>query len=297
MKILCIYNPQAGGGNSTNHLDEVKQLFDKYDIDAEIVFTEHSKHSTEIVKEKDLTKYAALMVAGGDGSFFNALNGYMQKPDNQRIPLAILPVGTGNSLSRDVLGEEGNIEMFVKLLKNGKTKRYDIAKVKNEKETFYYANMMGFGFINDVIETASHLKWLKSLSYTLGVIYNTIKLNTFDLTITIDGEEQVFDNVFVVISNSKYTGGNYLIAPKAELNDGKLDLIILNRLSRINLLKTFPKIFDGSHINSEFVDYVQAEKISLRAKVPKNLSPDGEIYGEFPADISCLKGAIEIFSA
>lgn len=296
MKVLCIYNPQAGGGNSTTHLEEVKQLFKKYKIDAEIVFTEHPKHSTQIVLETDFRKYQALIIAGGDGSFFNALNGYMQKPEDQRIPLAILPVGTGNSLSRDILGEEGKLEMFVKLLQNGKTKKYDIAKVENENQTFYYANMMGFGFINDVIETASHLKWLKSLAYTIGVIYNTIKLNTFDLTITIDGEEQNFDNVFVVISNSKFTGGNYLIAPKAELNDGKLDLIILNKLSRINLLKTFPKIFDGSHIDSKFVDYVQAEKISLRAKVPKNLSPDGEIYGEFPADISCLRDAIEIFS-
>ncbi len=297
MKILCIYNPQAGGGKSTTYLEEVKQLFKKYDIDAEIILTEHPKHSTEIVLQKDLTKYKALVIAGGDGSFFNALNGYMHKADEQRIPLAILPVGTGNSLSRDVMGEEANLEMFVQIIKNGKTKKYDIAEVKTDKEIFYYANMMGFGFINDVIETASHLKWLKSLSYTLGVIYNTIKLNTFDLTISIDGKEQLFDNVFVVISNSKYTGGNYLIAPKAKLNDGKLDLIILNRLSRINLLKTFPKIFDGSHINSEFVDYIQAEKISLKANIPKNLSPDGEIYGEFPAEISCLKNAIEIFSA
>ncbi len=73
----------------------------------------------------------------------------------------------------------------------------------------------------------------------MGVIYNTIKLNTLDLTITIDGEGQIFDNVFV----SKYTGGSYLIAPKAKLDDGKLNLIILNKLiiSRINLLKTFPK--------------------------------------------------------
>ncbi len=92
-----------------------------------------------------------------DESFFNALNGYMQKPENQKIPLAILPVGTGNSLSRDASVEEGDLESFIKLLNNGKKKRYDIAKAENKNETFYYTNMIGFGFINNIIETASHL--------------------------------------------------------------------------------------------------------------------------------------------
>jgi len=296
MKILCIYNPQAGGGNSKNYLEEIKQLFIKHSIDAEIVFTEHPRHSIEIVENANLLEYQGLVIAGGDGSFFNMLNGYMKKPDSERIPLGILPVGTGNSLSRDILGEEGIIEDFVKLIKDGKTKSFDIAEVKSEKETFYYANMMGFGFINDVIETAAKFKMFKKFAYTIGVLYNTIKLNTFDLKMTVDGEELNLDNVFVVISNSKYTGGNYLIAPKAKLNDGKLDLIILNRLSRINLLQTFPKIFDGSHLNSKFVGYMQAKTIKLEAKIPKSLSPDGEIYGDFPVEISCISGAVEIFA-
>ena len=199
-------------------------------------------------------------------------------------------------MSRDILGEEGKLEDFVKLIKDGKTKSFDIAEVKSEKQTFYYANMMGFGFINDVIETASKLKMFKQFAYTLGVLYNTIKLNTFDLKMTVDGEELNLDNVFVIISNSKYTGGNYLIAPKAKIDDGKLDLIILNKLSRINLLKTFPKIFDGSHVDSKFVDYLHAKTIKLEAKVPKSLSPDGEIFGEFPVEISCISAGVEIFA-
>jgi diacylglycerol kinase (ATP) len=104
------------------------------------------------------------------------------------------------------------------------------------------------------------------------------------------------DNVFVIISNSKYTGGDYLIAPRAKIDDGKLDLIILNKLSRINLLKTFPKIFDGSHVDTQFVDYIQAKTIKLETNVPKILSPDGEVCGEFPAEVSCISGAIDLFA-
>ncbi len=297
MNLLCIYNPQAGGGKSVRHLGEIKRLFEKHHLTVEFLFTEHAQHASELVQSTDLLLYDGLIIAGGDGSFFNALNGYMKKPQNERIPMGILPLGTGNSLSRDIILEEkAQIEDFIKVIKKKKTKLFDIAKVVTKGETFYYSNMMGFGFINDVVETASKLKAFKSFAYTLGVLYNTAKLNTFDLQISIDGEEHTMDNVFVIISNSRYTGGNYLIAPKAEINDGKLDLIILNKLSRINLLKTFPKIFDGSHINTPFVDYIHAKKIILKAKVPKTLSPDGEVYGNFPAEISCLPKAIELFS-
>jgi diacylglycerol kinase (ATP) len=297
MKVLCIYNPAAGGGKAFSHMEEIQNLFTKHAIDVDLKLTKHPGHAKELVAETDLSPYNSLAVAGGDGTFFNALNGYMKKPKENRIPLAIIPIGTGNSLSRDILGSDGKLDDFIRLIASHKSKSYDIAQVNTPKETFYYINIMGFGFINDVIETASRFKWLKSHAYTIGVLYNTLKLNTFDLQITIDGKEELFDNVFVEISNSKYTGGAYLIAPKAKLDDGKLDLIILNKLSRINLLKTFPKIFDGSHIHSKFVDYVQAERISLKAKNPIGLSPDGEIYGEFPAEISCLQKEIEIISA
>jgi len=295
MKVLCIYNPKAGGGKSIKYLEKIKKLFKNYSIEAEIIFTEYPNHGIEIAKSMDLKPYSALIAAGGDGSFFDILNGYMDNPHKENIPFGVLPIGTGNSLSRDILDEDNTLEDFVKLIAKGNIKKIDIAKVQSEKETFYFANMMGFGMITDISETASKLKFFNKFSYTLGVLYNTIKLNTFDLKMIADGVEYNLDNVFVIVSNSKYTGGDYFIAPKAKIDDGKLDLIILNRLSRINLLNIFPKIFDGSHIHSKFVDYIQAKQISFETNAPKILSPDGEVYGELPVRISCIPAAISIF--
>lgn len=297
MKIFCVFNPGAGAGKSVEYLNKIKQLFTENLIDADFVFTEYPKHATKIVKEADLSKYSGVVIAGGDGSFFEALNGYIQNENRYNTPIGILPVGTGNSLARDVLDTNNGIGDYVKLIANNKTRDFDLAKVQSDKEIFYFANMMGFGFITDVLLTASKLKAFKKFSYTLGVLYNTIKLSTFNLKMTADGEEYDLDNVFVVVSNSKYTGGNYLIAPKAKIDDGKLDLIILNKLSRINLLKTFPKIFDGSHVDTKFVDYVQAKTIKFETKNAKTLGPDGEIYGELPVIVSCVSKAIKMFAS
>lgn len=295
-RYLCIYNPHAGGGKSKNHYEEIKLLFEVSELEVDFIFTEYPKHSIEIMKQVNLEIYSGIIVAGGDGSFFNVLNGYMKLDNPPRLPFGILPVGTGNSLIRDVIDGERPLKEYVQLIKEGKTKGFDIAQVKTDKEIFYYANMMGFGFITDVNGTASKLKTLKSHAYTIGVLHQTIKLKTFNLKMTIDGELHNMDNVFVIISNSKYTGGNYLIAPKAEVDDGKLDLVILNKLSRLNLLKTFPKIFDGSHVDTPFVDYIQAKSIKLETNEPKILSPDGEVYGNFPAEVTCIPHAIDIFA-
>ncbi len=296
MKVLCIYNPKAGGGKSLKYLEKIKKLFVNHAINAEIIFTEYPRQAIEIVKSVNLSLYSGLIVAGGDGSFFDVLNGYMINPDKSDIPLGILPVGTGNSLARDVLNENNSLEDYIKLIAKGETKSFDIAKVQSEDETFYFANMMGFGMVTDISETASKLKIFNKLAYTLGVIYNTIKLNSFELKMTVDNEEYNLDNVFVIVSNSKYTAGNYLIAPKAEIDDGMLDLIIVNKLSRLNLLKTFPKTFNGSHIDTKFVDYKQGKQIIFNAGKSKILSPDGEVYGELPVNISCIPAAVNIFA-
>jgi YegS/Rv2252/BmrU family lipid kinase len=295
MKALCIYNPAAGEGKAQKHLEKIKKLFKRHLIDADFLYTRYPRHAIELVKDIDLRKYQALLVAGGDGSFFDALNGYMKNPTKDNTSLGILPVGTGNSLSRDVLNNTNSLDDFIRVIAEGKTQKFDIAKVQTTDNTFYFANMMGLGFISDVTKTASNLKIFNKLSYTLGVLYNTIKLKTNLIKLIADEKEFDLNNVFVIVSNSKYTGGDYLIAPKAEINDGKLDLIIVDKLSRLNLLKTFPKTFDGTHINTPFVQYIQATNIRFETDKQIQLSPDGELCCKLPAKILCIDKAVSIF--
>ncbi len=296
MKILCIYNPKARGGKAVRYLKQIRQLFVKHGIQAEIIITKYSRHATEIVAQADLTKYKALISAGGDGSFFDVLNGFM-KNKNNHIPLGILPVGTGNSLSRDILSADSSLDEFVALIAKGNTKAFDIGKVQTQNEIFYFANMMGFGFTTDVTATASKLKFMRMLSYSAGVFYNTIKLKSYKLKMLVNQKIFDLDNVFITVSNSKYTGGNYLIAPKAEIDDGKLDIVVVNKLRRRDLLRTFPKIFDGSYIHTKFVDYIQAEQVKFEAETEKTISPDGELFGKLPIHISTIPKAIHILSA
>ncbi len=296
MKILLIFNPQAGGGKASQKLENVKNLFTAAQIDIELILTEYRGHATEIVSKSDLSLYDGLVAAGGDGTFFEVLNGFFRNEGKHDIPLGVLPVGTGNSLAQDIIENNDSLEDFIKLIKNGNTRAIDVIKVKNSSQEFYYANTMGLGYVSDVNITANGIKFFGKIAYTLGVLYHTMKLRTYPVKITYDDQVLNLNNVFISFSNSRYTGGNYFLAPAAKIDDGLIDLIIVNKLSRINLLKTFPKIFTGKHVETRFVDTLKAKNIKIETQSKKFLSPDGEIFGQTPVEISCMANGIRVFS-
>jgi diacylglycerol kinase (ATP) len=98
----------------------------------------------------------------------------------------------------------------------------------------------------------------------------------------------------VEISNTRYTA-NFLMAPRALIDDGLLDITIAKKLSRRRLLQCFPKIFTGEHIYLPEVETYQARSIKITSQKPKVLSPDGELIGITPVEVECLKQAIEVY--
>jgi len=82
---------------------------------------------------------------------------------------------------------------------------------------------------------------------------------------------------------------------EAEIDDGLLDVVILNKINRRRLLKIFPTIFKGTHIHEKEVEYIKAKKIKIETNIPKILTPDGELMGSSPVEIECLHKAVEVF--
>ena len=92
-------------------------------------------------------------------------------------------------------------------------------------------------------------------------------------------------------------GGKMLLAPRAKVDDALLDIVLVNKVARLKLLKTFPKIFDGSYIESSFVDYYQVKEAEFKSELHKVVSPDGEILGSLPIKVSVVHNAVEMLVA
>ncbi|MCP5050469.1 MAG: diacylglycerol kinase family lipid kinase [bacterium] len=295
MRLFVVYNPQAAHGRTKKILNSVKSRFVTKGIDSEIYITKYPKNGIEIVKELDFNDYDGIVAAGGDGTLFEVINGYFLNPCEKRIPIGVLPIGTGNSVAKDLYPDVAKWENAVDIISLNKPKKTDVGRFKTRDNEFYFMNILGLGFVSDVAKTAVRFKFLGNLSYTLGVLYRTVFLKSHRLTIELDGKKLIRENIFVEISNTRYTA-NFLMAPAAKIDDGFLDVTLLSRVTRRKLLKCFPKVFTGEHVKLDEVETFQAKHIKIETNIPKVVTPDGEIYGESPLEVDCLEKAVEIFA-
>ncbi len=293
MKVLFVFNKSLKSSKARSKFGHIVSLLEKHQIDADIRKSEYHGHTIEIIKSADFSEYDAVVGAGGDGTLFELINGYYQNQSERRIPLALIPAGTGNSFIRDLGIDPDDIEIAIKALKNFKTRKVDVGKVSSNGNTFYYANILGLGFATDVTATGMNFKFLGKIAYTIGVLWHTLTLKHWKLDILIDNKPFKYDCTMLTISNSRYTGGDYFMAPNALINDGLLDITIAKKISRIRLLKLFSLIFRGEHTKAPEVGCFQAKSIEINTPKPKKVSPDGELFGKSPLKIECLQQDME----
>ena len=294
MKVLVVYNRQAGHKWAKKLLPQVKNALAENNLDFDLTVTEHAGHAIEIAGNADFDNYDGIVAGGGDGTLFEVINGYFKNSSSKRIPMGILPMGTGNAFARDLNLDIKKWREAVKIIAQNKTRKVDVGHFRTLGKDYYFLNILGLGFVADVGITASKIKILGNLSYTIGVILRTLFLKADKLNIEIDGKSMEQQTTFVEISNTRYTS-NFLMAPDAKIDDGLLDITVVGKMSRRRLLKCYPTIFTGEHILFDEVDTYKAKSIKVDCDVPKILTPDGELMGSTPLEAECLHQAIEVF--
>ena len=293
MKILIIYNPQAGNGRARSLLPKVTEYVQQQGLDADIVCTEYSGHAVELAAVADLDKYEALIASGGDGTLFEVVNGYYKNPCRNKPPIGLIPNGTGNAFMKELKLLQTDWKKAVDIICQNHRRTIDVGKFTSEGNQYYFLNIVGMGFVTDIAEASVPLKWMGNTAYTFATLFKLISLKSQKLHIELDDEILEVDGVFVEVANSTYTGTTFYIAPEAEIDDGLLDVIILRNISRLRLLRLFTSIYDGSHINYPEVEYIKAKKIKVIEEKPGKLIPDGEILGSTPVEIECLQQDLE----
>lgn len=296
LNLLVIFNPNAASGRSIKKLASIKEKFKFHGVQTVFKLTTHPGHGIELVRATtDLTSFDGVIAAGGDGTVFEVLNGLYQQPKQSRVPLGLLPIGTGNAFARDLGLQPSDWSGAIDLLSRGHTRLVDVGYVKSIDDEFYFLNIIGMGFSVDAGQTAQKLKVIGNSAYTLATLWQTLKLKSYPLILELDGRKIKNDNVFVTISNTRYTGTHFLIAPDAVLDDGLLDVTILESLPRHRLLKLFPSIYTGKHVKHPEVSTYKATRISIQSPQGMPLGPDGEFRGKTPVEITCLHKDLSVF--
>lgn len=293
MGILVVYNPQAGNGRARRLLPGIRRTLVERGLVAEFLLTTHAGHATALVEQADLSRFDAVVASGGDGTLFEVLNGLMRNPATRKPPLGLIPNGTGNAFMKELGLRKRDWRRAIDIIAANRPRTIDIGRVEAGGLSRYFINIVGMGFVAEIAQAAVPLKRLGAAAYTAAVLRMLPSLRAQAITLELDGKTIVREGVFVEVANSTYTGTNFLIAPKARLDDGLLDVVLLNRISRLELLRLFRSVYDGSHLRHPQVEYFQARSVSVTESRPGRLIPDGEVLGHTPARFTCLPGAID----
>ena len=285
MKIALIANPEAGGGQCGKLLPEIKKELSAHHIEFDTTVSRYHEHIIKIASQLKIENYDAIIAVGGDGTNFHLLNGLLANFKAEKLPpLGIIPAGAGNSFALDL--DINHFKDGIRSILKNSPKCVDVLSFTQSEQKFYFVNLAGVGFVADVARTAQKFKFFKDFSYIIGVVCKTVILKFHYMELEIDGEMITGENCFVEFCNSRFTGGNMLMAPDAEIDDGYMDIIVAGKISRISLLATLPKIFKGTHTRNPAVQHFKAKTAKIRTWPDKTLLPDGELFGTTPAVIN-----------
>lgn len=291
MRMILVANPRSGRGDGHSVVEVLRARLEAAGHQCEVRRTDPTMNGTVIARET-AGNADVLVVLGGDGSLFEVVNGIMETPHRPR--LAQIPVGTGNSFIKD-LGIN-TVEDGLAAILGGKVRAVDLGRFTSTSGTYYFINLLGAGFVARVARLAGRFRFLGAFSYTLAVLLLLVPLKARRLEIVADGVTSVRDALFVEVCNSRKTGGDMIIAPDAEVDDGLFNIIIAKAMNRRQVLALFPQIFKGTHVHSPLVESFTCRSISARFDTIEPVSPDGEQTGGTPLTAEIVPKALELYS-
>ncbi|MHB1420540.1 MAG: diacylglycerol/lipid kinase family protein [Bacillota bacterium] len=290
MKALLIVNPAAGRGRAKRSYLTLENILKKK-MDLDSVFTGGTGEATDIARKAVHEGYELLIVVGGDGTLHEVVNGAIGSP----AVIAVIPTGTGNDFARS-LGIPRNSIQAAQLVNEGKIRVIDVGLAGNE----YFINVAGLGFDAQVAKEVN--KGTGCLSGTPAYLYAVIKVllqfRAQPVTLILDGKELDYRVLVVAVANARYYGGGMLIAPEASMDDGLLDVCIVEELSRLAFLKAFPSLFSGTHIKHPKVKTYRAKVVEIIGPGSRQLPvhTDGELLGTGPVTFKIIPRALRVIS-
>ncbi len=241
----------------------------------------------------------ALVVVGGDGIISLALQVLAQSD----IPLGIVPAGTGNDHAR-AFGIPGkNPEAAADVVVDGNVDTVDLGRIRGADGTDrWFGTVMAAGFDSLVTDRTNRMRWPHGrMRYNLAMVaeLSQLRLLPFRLTFSdTDGETDVVTELtLAAFGNTRSYGGGMLICPGADFTDGLLDVTMVASASRTRLIRLFPTVFKGTHVNLDEVTTRRARTITVDCpgiEPPINAYADGEYVCPLPVEVSAVPGALKI---
>jgi len=286
-RFALLVNPASAGGRALEALPRVHAALDRLGAAHRTITTRSIDHAFEEAGRAaaDGETVAAL---GGDG-LLRPLAGALKGTD---ASLALIPCGRGNDLAR-VLGVPTDPAEAARVAVEGDDRLLDVANVDGTP----FMGIASFGFDSDANRIANEAKLVKGDAvYVYAALRALAAWKPATFAVTVDGERHQISGYTVAVGNSKAYGGGMFIFPHAELDDGKLDVMLATKASKLRFLIELPKVFKGTHGESEHVQFLRGEEIEVSSNRPFVIYADGDPIGATPAVIRVERRCLRVIA-
>ena len=291
MRRAClILNPSSGRERGPEHLESLKAALQGRFDEVTTTVTSGDGDAERAAVTAAAAGCDALFIAGGDGTVNEAMNGLADARALDALAVGIIPFGTGNDFAA-ALGIPKETDAAVAVLLEGREVRVDLGQVNGR----VFVNTSGGGFIGEVSAAVTpQLKTMAGrLAYLIGGAQALLEFNPVAATITIHpGDLPVTRELYAfAVCNSRLIGGGRLIAPDAVIDDGLLDICLIESMSTLEFVALARKVAEGQHVADPRVSYFQASAVDIELARETNVNTDGEVFNVKRCEYRVLPGA------
>lgn len=278
-----IANPHSGKDNGASVLQQVKSYLDGRNIPCTIHLTQEAGHAKQLAQKLCSSGAKTVVALGGDGTFHEVLNGM----DFSRSRMGLIPAGRGNDYAEGTGVDLDPLQAAAAIV-SGVPADYDYIQVDSVR----CLNVGGTGLDVSVLQHTAHKN--NKISYTGSLVHCLLHYKPYTIEIECNGETSQHSCVMVGVCNGTQFGGGIKLCPPARHDDGKMDLIIIEKPVGIPTILVMPGFVKGHHMNKSYVRHILCD--SARITTPAPIQLDGEIYHNLKFDASIVAGGFKTFA-
>jgi diacylglycerol kinase (ATP) len=287
-RCALLVNPTAGKARHAATVGAVHARLSAGELDVTRMQCADGAEAADLARHAVAEEYDVLAVMGGDGMVHLAVQALV----GAETSLGIIPAGTGNDVARYFDIPRKDTLAATDRVIAGRTRTIDLARCGSR----YFVTVMAAGFDAVVNERANRMTWPRGqMRYNLATLAELRVFEPLPYTLQIDGRELTLDAMLVAVGNGPSFGGGLRITEGAILDDGMLDVVIIKPMSKAGLIRTYPKLFKGTHVTHPQYEHHLARSVTVAA--PGIVSyADGERFGPLPLTVECAPGALTVLA-
>jgi diacylglycerol kinase (ATP) len=302
MRWRAVVNPSAGRGRTRKLLPRLTAALAGTGLDVDVRVSVDLDDAIRLARES-FDDGRGVVACGGDGTV-NALAGVAADHGGT---LAIVPTGSGNDFARHLGLDHRRWLDTIPLLETGQVGTVDLGRAEltgedadegNGATVRWFTSVANAGFDSEANRWANGVQWAGGTTlYVLAVLRTLSTYRPHRFRLTVDGNVHDIEAWLVAIGNTHGYAGGMLITPGAELDDGQLDVCVVGPVSRPGFLRSFPRVFRGTHVSHPMVDMYRAKLVELASldhSLPIELYGAGERIGPLPARMEAVPGAVQV---